>query len=207
MKPYHWALLGALLLAGSVALGYQIKSWQDEGDRLDMEQAVARQSATFDALLEAGRIEDSLRHDRQERVLREQERETAAAADHAGVLSGILDTLRRRARTASDSAGMVPVLENIIAAKDDQIRALTGTTTTLASQVRAEIRATGRLRAELVAWKRGVDTVWTPTITPTENRPGRTLETLAIGLATASACRRVSLGCVAGLVVTGLRVR
>ena len=167
-------------------------------------RSVARQKSADSATVAGIKLQAQRERERSDSQLATRARELRAAQVHAEAIDTTLGRLRKQARTASDSAKLVPVLEQAIRARDDQIVALVdGRREVLASRDSA-YAAFGRLSAT-------VDTIIETRIvempaSAISTQKWRFAERAALVVVTAETCRRhpLTVGCAVGAIATVL---
>jgi hypothetical protein len=201
-----WLVGIGLVLAGAFAGGYAVRSSQQR--RANAAEQVIRDQ--HDARIEADR--EALRH-----ALVGAEGEVAAARSRiAGAEARAEESSQAARRLRATLAGTlsapdsIPVLVSLVAAQDRQIAAQDTAIFSYREALLKEAEAGVILRARIatdstaLAWLQS-----RPVVAPIPARrsPLRVAETGAIALATVGACSQgVTVGCVAGAVVTLARV-
>jgi len=198
--------MGLLAVAGIFLSGYAVRG-----------EVAARKDATERAAIAARTLlDDALRETLRGQALaaREAARASADRADDAVNTAAIAAreaaTLRRQLAGAVTPTDSLPIYQQIVAVQDSQIEALDSAAVSYLAALAHQGDALMALQTRIATDSTALDWLRTRRAlmpTPPEKRTGRMLETGGIALATIGACSQgVTIGCVAGAVVTLVRV-
>lgn len=217
MTWWRWLLVGVLVALLLLLVGYQ------GGVTVERERGARRSIALLAAQIEIDRAHaDTVATLNAAVVARDTlvRRETAraqAAEGKAGVAARETATIRQELAAASSAADSLAAYPPLVDALTRQVVALDSSRAGYRDALAQSVQAAGLLRQRIavdsvalhqarVALARAITVV---PVTRSRGGIGRAAETAAVAAATVGACDEalLSIGCVAGIVVTGNRLR